>query len=143
MPPVTIDTCRQKKERQGMSGTITRDDLQNLYESHWARLDGLDEPETNHFVEVAFDCDGDVSEWIQFQWGMMNAAMLKDERMDAWKQIIEDEGLTIHSASDVSITTYDPEVQDSERLVSLTERMLDEIYGRSLNDVVSIGETDL
>lgn len=126
-----------------MSETITRENLQSVYKNHWDRLDGIDEPETNHFVEVTFDCEGEVSAWIQFQWGMMNAAKLNEERLNTWKRIIEDEGLTIDNEGDVFITTFDAELHDAERLAVLTEQMLNEIYDQDLNGVVSIDETDL
>lgn len=126
-----------------MSEQITKADLEELYEKHWFRLEGIERPDSNHFVEIVFTCEGEIGENIQFQWGMMNAANLNQDMKDDWREIIKNEGLTIHSEDSNYITTFDEELDDPEVLADLTVRMLDEVYGCGLSEVVEIRERDL
>ena len=126
-----------------MSEQVTKKDIEEVFENHWSRKEGTDEPSSNHFVEILFSYDGETGENIQFQWGMMNAANLDQEMKESWRGIIESEGLTVQSEDSNYITTVDQDLRNARRLTDLTERMLNEIYGCDLTDVVTVRERDL
>lgn len=108
--------------------------LKVLYEIHLNRLEGHDQDALGSWVNVSFSVDGE-KEQIQFSYGQFSVPVSSDESdEEAMKRITREENMEV-SVNDPDVIATRPTDRGPVWALRVTERILDEVYGASLEDV--------
>lgn len=109
--------------------------LKVLYELHLNRWTDSNENPPASWIDIAFPVDEEIQEGFKFSFGAFNVPLDGDEeRTEAMKAITREEGLHVEIIEPEFIYTESTQCEPAWAL-RVTERILDEVYGVSLNDI--------
>lgn len=109
--------------------------LKILYEIHLNRLEGIDQDALGSWVKVIFLVNGE-KEQMQFSYGQFSVPLHGgDYDADAMKRITREESMEV-SISDPDMIATRSDDRDPVWALRVTKRILNEVYGVSLEDVI-------
>lgn len=113
--------------------------LKVLYEIHLNRLEGVDEDALGSWVKIGFTVNGE-KEQMQFSYGQFSVPLHGDNYdAEAMKSITREEGMEV-SMMDENVIATRPDDRGPVWAVRVTKRILNEVYGASLQDVTWVEE---
>lgn len=109
--------------------------LKLLYEIHLNRLEGVDQDTLGSWIQINFTVDGE-KEQIQFSYGQFSVPLHGgDYDAEAMKRITREDKMEVDVNDEDMISTC-PNDRGPVWAVRVTKRILDEVYGASLSDIM-------
>lgn len=113
--------------------------LKILYETHLNRLEGVDQDTLGSWVQINFTVDGE-KEQMQFSYGQFSVPLHGgDYDAEAMRKITREERMEV-SINDEDVIATRPDDRGPVWAVRMTKRILNEVYGASLEDVTWVEE---
>lgn len=108
--------------------------LKVLYEIHLNRLESVDQDTLGSWIQINFTVDGE-KEQMQFSYGQFSVPLHGgDYDAEAMKRITREEKMEV-SVNDEDVIATRPDDRGPVWAVRITKRILNEVYGASLDDL--------